>query len=122
MRRFQHGAEIAVLVPTFERPHHLRRCLQSLALQDGVTDRMEVIVTDDGSRDQTPELVAEFAASAPFPVRFTTHSHKGFRLAKCRNAGVAISSAPYLLFTDGDCVLPADHVRWHLAYRAAGKV
>jgi hypothetical protein len=35
---------------------------------------------------------------------------------------VAASAAPYLLFTDGDCILPPDHIRWHLEFRRPGRV
>jgi len=52
-----------------------------------------------------------------FPVRMTTHPHASFQLARCRNEGVAANAAPYLLFLDGDCVLPPDHVAQHLAVR-----
>ena len=33
-----------------------------------------------------------------------------------------VSTAPYLLFTDGDCLLPPDHVRCHLEFRRLGRV
>jgi glycosyltransferase involved in cell wall biosynthesis len=109
--------DIAVLVSTFERPQHLRRVLASIAAQQGVTGKFEVVVTDDGSRDQTPRFVQQFAATVDFPVRFTTHRHDGFQLARCRNEGVAASTAPYLLFLDGDCIIPPNHLQIHLARR-----
>lgn len=83
---------------------------------------MEVVVTDDGSSEINRSVVEAFARDADFPIRFTTHPHDGFRLARCRNEGVAVSTAPYLLFVDGDCLLPPDHVRWHLEYRRSGRV
>jgi GT2 family glycosyltransferase len=109
--------EIALLVSSFERPAHLRRCLISIAAQVDVSDRLEVVVTDDGSKDSTAEMVSAFAATAPFPVTFVTHEHNGFKLTKCRNDGVRASRAPYLLFLDGDCILPPDGVRKHLLAR-----
>ncbi len=112
--------EVAILVSTFQRPNHLRRVLASIAAQEGIGDRLEVIVTDDGSTDETLELVNEFGRRAPFRVAFTTHKHGGFQLARCRNEGVAASRAPYILFLDGDCLIPRDHVVQHLAVRQQG--
>ena len=114
--------EIAIIVSTFERLGHLRRCLASIEAQRGVDGRFEVVVTDDGSRDGTVEFLEDACARAPFPMRFTTHAHDGFRLALCRNRGVAESAAPYILFTDGDCILPPEHIRAHLAARRIGRV
>jgi len=116
------GFDIAVVISTFERPGHLERCLASLEVQRGVDGRFEVVVTDDGSRDDTLARVATIARRVSFPLRFTTHAHDGFRLARCRNAGIAATSADYILFTDGDCVLPSDHLRVHLEERRPGRV
>ncbi|MBI3838458.1 MAG: glycosyltransferase, partial [Planctomycetia bacterium] len=58
-----HDPEIALLLSTYQRPAHLRRALESIALQSGVAGRFELIVTDDGSTDNTPQIVAEFASS-----------------------------------------------------------
>lgn len=100
-------ARLAVVVSTFERPGHLRLCLESIAVQRDVAHLIEVIVTDDGSRDGTPALVADFSTRVPFRVAYTSHPHDGFRLARCRNEGAAAATADMLLFTDGDCLLPA---------------
>lgn len=77
-------------------------------------------VADDGSRDETPRVVEQFARGVGFPVRFTTEEHEGGRIARCRNRGIRASRGEYLLFVDGDCVLPPGHVRAHLDCRAAG--
>lgn len=114
--------DIAIIVSTFERLGHLRRCLASIEAQRGVGGRFEVVVTDDGSRDGTLAFLRRARSQMPFPLRFTTHDHRGFRLAHCRNRGVAESTAPYILFTDGDCILPPDHIRKHLAARRTGRV
>lgn len=116
------GIDIAILVSTYQRPEHLRRCLLSIERQRGVDGRFEVVVTDDGSSDDTHRLIVDTARRVPFRLTFTTHDHNGFRLARCRNEGVAASTAEYLLFTDGDCILPPDHVRIHLDERRRGCV
>ena len=107
--------QATILISTFERPEHLKRALLSVRLQKEVDGKFEVVVTDDGSRDHTGELVEEFRKSVDFPVHFTTHSHEGFQLARCRNEGVRATTAPYLLFMDGDLILPPDFVAQHLA-------
>jgi glycosyltransferase involved in cell wall biosynthesis len=114
--------DLSVLVTTFERPRNLERSLASLAVQRGVAGRFEVVVTDDGSRDGTHGIVRDFARRAPFPVRLTTHEHDGFRVALCRNDGVRASAGSYLLFCDGDCILPPRHLERHLRARRPGVV
>lgn len=114
--------DIAIIVSTFERPGHLERCLASIAAQRGVDGRFEVVVTDDGSSDETLIVIAAAARRAAFPICFTTHDHQGFQLARCRNEGLAASQAPYVLFIDGDCLLPPSHVRIHLEERRRGCV
>lgn len=106
--------EVAVVITTYQRPWHLRRVLESVAMQ-AASRPLEVIVADDGSIDETAQVVAQFAAEAPFPVQWVTHPHGGFHPARCRNEGARAARAPWLLFVDGDCVLPPGHLEAHLA-------
>ncbi len=114
--------EIALLISSYGRPQHLTRALTSVTAQKHNPGEIEVVITDDGSQDETLEVVAQFAATARFTVKMTTHPHAAFQLARCRNEGVLVSRAPYVLFLDGDCVLPTDHVRHHLKRRRHGVV
>ncbi len=114
--------DLAVIVSTFERPRHLRRCLESIAAQADVADRIEVVVCDDGSRDLTLAMVAAFAKRVPFRVALTTHRHDGFRLSQSRNEGAAASVARRLLFTDGDCLLPRGTLARYIAAVQPGRI
>lgn len=113
--------DLAIIVTSYQMPWHVRRVLESIAAQR-TARKLEVVVSDDGSTDETAQLVGEFTARAPFPVRFVTHPHVGFHAARCRNDGVRHSTAPHLLFVDGDCLLPPDHVEQHLLSSRAGAV
>ena len=53
----------SVVVPTYQRPASLARCLDALGAQTIERDRFEVIVVDDGSADSPREVVARAAAS-----------------------------------------------------------
>ena len=112
--------EIALSVITYQRPRSLALVLESIASQRGIEGKIELVVTDDGSTDDTLQVVEAFRRRVNFPVKFVTHPRRGFQAARCRNEGAAATTAPYLLFLDGDCDLPPHHVAAHLAHRKAG--
>ncbi len=58
--------------------------------------------------------------NANYPLKWISHPHDGFRVSLCRNDGVRASSSPYFLFTDSDCIFPANHLQRHLAARRPG--
>ncbi len=112
--------DVSILVNTFEKPRHLALVLESIALQRPAGCTFEVVVSDDGSTDGTAGVVAAFAAEVSFAVRFTTQPHDGFRLARIRNAAARLARGDYLLFVDGDCMIPPHHVAAHVARRRRG--
>jgi glycosyltransferase involved in cell wall biosynthesis len=109
--------DIAVIVTSFERPTSLARSLVSLSLQTPPALLSEIVVADDGSRDDTRKVVERFARNSGLAVAFTTHHHDGFQLCRSRNEGVLASSAPYLAFIDGDCVMAPNFLATHAARR-----
>ncbi|MBN2885128.1 MAG: glycosyltransferase family 2 protein [Chromatiaceae bacterium] len=61
----------------------------------------ELILVDNGSRDATPRLLADFAAAAPMRVRLVRESRPG--LAAARNAGLRAARGDLIAYTDDDC-------------------
>ncbi|MDE2310820.1 MAG: glycosyltransferase family 2 protein [Betaproteobacteria bacterium] len=109
---------IAVIVTTYNRPDALAAVLEGYLVQ---TDRdFELLVADDGSTEQTAEAVRQFQARALFPIRHVWQEDKGFRAAAIRNRALAATAADYIVFTDGDCVPPADFVACHRALSEPG--
>lgn len=101
-----------IVVPTHQRPEHLRLCLASIgqACAEVPTGSFDVVVTDDSRDDLSAELVAnEFKA-----VRYVQGPRRG--PATNRNFGAALATTPWLVFVDDDCI--AD-VGWLVAYLQA---
>ena len=101
--------DLSIVIPHYEDPERLARCLDALMAQD--PGGAEVVVIDNASprRPPPPELVAAHPG-----VRFVTEDRKG--AAHARNRGVTETTAPTILFLDADCVpLPG----WLDAARAA---
>lgn len=93
---------ISVVVTTYNRPDALRAVLDGLAAQH---DRdFEVLVADDGSRDDTRVLVESLARTSPVPLRHVWQEDAGFRAAAARNRATAHANGEYIVFLDGDCV------------------
>ena len=75
-------------------------CIESLLALDYPKDRMEVIVVDNGSTDQTRAVVGRY------PVVSLQEQKKGS--AAARNTGVAVAQGEIIAFTDADCVVDTD--------------
>jgi glycosyltransferase involved in cell wall biosynthesis len=88
------------VVCTFNRAEVLRRAISSLlALECFDAFTFEVVVVDDRSTDNTPEVVAGFARQV-IPVRYVVGTGTG--VAAARNTGVAASGGRLIAFFDDD--------------------
>jgi glycosyltransferase involved in cell wall biosynthesis len=102
---------ISVIISTYNWPQALQACLDSLLAQND--QFFEIIVADDGSGDQTAELVGRIINSSTIKIRRIHHEDRGFRAGTIRNKAVAVSQGDYLLFMDGDCVAFPNFISRH---------
>jgi glycosyltransferase involved in cell wall biosynthesis len=109
---------VAVILTTYNRPDALAAVLEGYLAQD--TFEFELIVADDGSTDETRRLIDGYARRAPFPVKHVWQEDRGFRAAAARNRALAAASSDYTIFSDGDCVPPAEFVGRHRALAEPG--
>ncbi|GLC27136.1 glycosyltransferase family 2 protein [Roseisolibacter agri] len=111
----------SLLVSTYNWPAALALVLRSaLAQRQRPT---EVLVADDGSRDDTAALVASLVprfADAGVPLVHVWHPDEGFRLSAIRNRALARATGDYVLMVDGDCVLHPGFVASHVAFARPG--
>lgn len=89
----------SIIIPTYNRPGQLMRCLESLACLDYPRDQFEVIVVDDGSPIAIETVVDCFRDR--LNVILLTQTRMG--QAGARNAGVKTAKGDFLSFIDDDC-------------------
>jgi len=91
----------SVIIPVKNEAHILARCLQSLREVDYPAQRIEVIVSDGLSRDDTREVAQRFGA--------TVVTNQKEVVVSGRNRGFEAARGDIVVFTDADCVFDA---RW----------
>jgi glycosyltransferase involved in cell wall biosynthesis len=90
---------ISIVVPTFDRPILLRKCLEAIAALDPPGMDFEVVVVNDGGTDDLHRVVGAFATT--LSLQLVTQRRGGPGAA--RNAGAAVARGRYLAFIDDDC-------------------
>ena len=88
---------ISVIVPVYRVEQYLERCVKSILSQ--TYENLEVILVDDGSPDQCPEICDSFAKKDS-RVKVIHQENKG--LSGARNAGIELAAGEYLAFVDSD--------------------
>ena len=97
--------KLSFIVPVYNVVPYLRKCVDSLLMQD--YDDYEIILVDDGSTDNSPQICDEFAS--PSFTNSLTHSvvikvihQKNGGLSTARNAGIKAAKGEYICFVDSD--------------------
>jgi len=80
----------------------------------------EIVIADDGSGRDTEELIQKSSTMFSFPLRHVWQENKGFRAAKIRNRGIAVSSGDYIVLLDGDCIVNRHFISDHIALAQEG--
>lgn len=88
---------ISIIVPTFNVEKYIGRCLFSLVNQ--TYHDIEILVIDDGSHDNSLNIIREYAEYSP-KIRFFSQENLGAGAA--RNLGLRNASGEYIMFCDAD--------------------
>ena len=98
---------ITILTPTYNRAYILNDAFRSLCMQTSF--EFEWIIIDDGSTDNTEEMVNTWLAeSMPFAIRYFKQQNGGKHRAI--NKGVNLAKSDYILILDSDDFLEIDAV------------
>jgi len=109
---------ISLLIATYNWPRALELVLESVRGQRQLPH--EVVIADDGSRDDTRALIERMRATLPVPLVHVWHEDTGFRLAAIRNKAIAAASGDYVVQIDGDIVLHRAFIQAHARFAQRG--
>jgi glycosyltransferase involved in cell wall biosynthesis len=86
--------KLSVIIPTYNNARYIKRAIDSL-LEQSIKD-FEIIVVDDGSTDDTKDIVSAYGNS----IKYIYQENKG--LAGARNTGIDVSKGEFIGFLDAD--------------------
>ena len=112
--------KVSVIIGFYNKIDLLRKILEALRLQT-MTD-FEVVIADDGSKDEVVAAIQQLQADSPFPIVHVWHEDAGWRKNSILNKAVMAAQGEYLIFIDGDCIPEPHFVEEHYAERQQGMV
>ncbi len=105
---------ITVIISTYNAPKWLEKVLWGYSIQ--TYKNFDIIIADDGSKEDTRTLIEEFKKDFPFKIYHLWHKDKGYRRQELLNRAIVKAKNEYILMTDGDCIPKNDFVEVHARY------
>ena len=88
---------ISIIIPCYNAEQSLERCLNSVVSQ--YYQNLEIIIVDDGSRDQTSDIYTKFKKE-DYRIKVIKQNNSG--VSKARNVGLKAVTGAYVCFVDSD--------------------
>ena len=101
--------QIAIIIPVYNSQYTLEPCLRSLEAQDYPMERMNIIIVNNGSTDQSFQIYARLQSELSLQMHWHTIINHG--KAWALNAGIHLSHGTYIFNVDSDVVLAPDAIR-----------
>lgn len=98
--------KVSVIVPVFNNSQYIGTAIDSIINQD--FDSYEIIIIDDGSTDDSLDIVNEKLRSTDVPNKVIHQENKG--VSSARNKGIEVSDGDYLVFVDADDYIAPNHL------------
>jgi len=92
---------ISIVTPTFNRSDELDHLIKSIDKQTLNSDYFEMIISDDGSTDDTKEKTKKWIEKVGFKLQYVCQNNNG--PGSARNNGVKNSNGELIVFIDSDC-------------------
>ena len=104
--------KVSIIIPTFNRAHLIGETLDSITAQTYIN--WECIIIDDGSTDNTYNLIGECVKKDTRFSYFERPVDKTKGANACRNIGIEKATGDYLIFFDSDDLMTPNHIELKL--------
>ena len=104
--------KLTLIITTYNSPQLLSLVIKSIKNQSVFPD--EIIIADDGSTQETKDLVGAFKKNSNFNIIHKWQEDIGFRAARSRNNAITESTGDYIVLIDGDVILHSSFLKDHL--------
>jgi len=108
----------SLIISTYNWPKALDLVLYSILNQVVLVD--EIIIADDGSKDDTKKIIEEYRKKFQIELVHVWHKDQGFRKAIILNKAFKIAKGDYIIQIDGDILLHKFFIKNHLDNAARG--
>lgn len=110
---------VSLIITTYNRKEALELVLMS-ALKQSVPPH-EILIADDGSREDTADLIREYQRKNTIPIVHCWQEDLGFRAAAARNLAIAKARYEYVVMIDGDIIMSHHFIKTHLKHAAPNR-
>jgi len=111
---------VSVVIPTYNRGKKLRLCLEAIEKQDYPKKKYEIIIVNDGSKDNTIEEIKKIAKKSKCKIKAINQKNSGPAVA--RNTGIKNSKGKVIFFVDDDQVMYPDFIKKNLRHYTSDKI
>lgn len=108
----------SLIVTTYNQKERLSLVLDSILELKVLPD--EVLIADDGSREDTRSLIQSYQSRFVCPLKHIWQEDKGFRLSQIRNLAINAAMGEYIIIIDGDMIVESHFVQDHLCFAKKG--
>lgn len=110
--------KVSVVISTYNSPEWLEKVLWGYECQ--TYKDFELVIADDGSGNETRDIVEAFQAESSLEIIHIWHEDRGFQKSEILNKAIKATTTEYLIFSDGDCIPRKDFVSVHVKNAAPG--
>lgn len=109
---------ISVVISTYNSPEWLKKVIWGYNTQ--TYRNFEMVIADDGSRQETIDLIEEMKKEVFYPIIHVWHEDNGFQKSQILNKAILACTSDYIMMSDGDCIPRPDFVEQHIKFREEG--